>query len=92
MEQKPENYGRWRLEDGALKAKFAFKDFVEAWAFMTAVALEAEKRDHHPDWSNSYNVVEVSLCTHSENRVTEKDFALADAIELHASVHSAASA
>ena len=57
--------------------RFTFGDFGEAFAFMTRVALEAEKADHHPDWSNVWNRVDVLLNTHDEGGVTEKDVALA---------------
>ena len=60
---------------------FAFADFGEAFAFMTRVALEAEKADHHPEWSNVWNKVDVLLSTHSDGGVTEKDIALATRIE-----------
>lgn len=61
---------------------FKFKDFAQAFAFMTEVALHAEKQDHHPDWSNVWNTVEIKLNTHSAgNIVTEKDHKLAKTIE-----------
>lgn len=60
---------------------FAFADFGAAFAFMTRVALAAEKADHHPEWSNVWNRVEVLLTTHSDGGVTRKDIALAQAIE-----------
>ena len=60
---------------------FKFADFAEAFAFMTRVALAAEKADHHPDWSNAWNRVDILLTTHSEGGVTAKDIALASAIE-----------
>lgn len=60
---------------------YRFKDFNEAFGFMTRVALAAEKADHHPEWSNVWNRVDISLSTHSEGGVTEKDIALAHAIE-----------
>src|SRR5437868_15270521 len=60
---------------------FAFADFGEAFAFMTRVALEAEKADHHPEWSNVWNRVEILLSTHSAGGVTAKDIALAGRIE-----------
>jgi 4a-hydroxytetrahydrobiopterin dehydratase len=59
---------------------FRFKDFNEAFGFMTRVALAAEKADHHPDWSNAWNRVDILLSTHSEGGVTAKDIALARAI------------
>ena len=60
---------------------FTFADFGQAFAFMTRVALAAETADHHPAWSNSWNKVDISLSTHSAGGVTEKDIALAGAIE-----------
>lgn len=71
----------WVEQDNKLKATFKFKDFVEAFAFMSKVALVAEKMDHHPNWSNVYNTVTIELTTHDAgNTVTEKDHRLADAI------------
>lgn len=68
----------WKEEKNALVRKFTFKDFSEAFAFMTQVALLAEKANHHPWWSNVYNEVEIKLSTHDAgNTVTEKDKALA---------------
>jgi 4a-hydroxytetrahydrobiopterin dehydratase len=60
---------------------FKFADFSAAFAFMTRVALEAEKADHHPEWSNVWNKVDVLLSTHDAGGVTEKDIALAAKIE-----------
>tara|TARA_R100000365_G_scaffold41_1_gene160 strand:+ start:5331 stop:5636 length:306 start_codon:yes stop_codon:yes gene_type:complete len=72
----------WRINDtGALEKSFKFKDFSNAFAFMTQVALLAEKAGHHPDWSNSYNRVEITLKTHDKGRVTQKDIDLATAID-----------
>ena len=68
----------------AIRRSFRFRDFSEAFAFMTRVALAAEKADHHPDWSNSWNRVEVALSTHSAGGVTRKDIDLAAAIEAFA--------
>lgn len=71
----------WVEEDNKLKATFKFKDFVEAFAFMSKVALAAEKMNHHPNWSNVYNTVTIELSTHDAgNIVTEKDHKLAEAI------------
>ena len=74
--------GKWTLAgDGkSIHQAFKFKNFAEAWSFMTRVALLAEKADHHPDWSNSYNKVEISLSTHDAGGVTKRDIALAQAI------------
>jgi 4a-hydroxytetrahydrobiopterin dehydratase len=72
----------WEEKNNTLYRKFEFKNFSEAFAFMTRVALEAEKMDHHPDWSNVYNKVEISLSTHSAGDiVTEKDRKLAKRID-----------
>jgi 4a-hydroxytetrahydrobiopterin dehydratase len=72
----------WEEKNNALYRKFEFKDFSQAFAFMTRVALAAEKMDHHPNWSNVYNTVEISLSTHSAgNIVTEKDRKLAKLID-----------
>ena len=71
----------WKEENNTLYKKFEFKDFSEAFAFMTRVALAAEKADHHPDLSNTYNKVGIALSTHSAGGVTEKDVALARAID-----------
>lgn len=71
----------WIEKDNALEATFRFRDFSEAFAFMTEVALLAERMNHHPNWSNVWNVVDIRLCTHSAgNVVTEKDHRLAEGI------------
>ena len=61
----------------AITKTFQFKSFSRAWGFMSRVALHAEKTDHHPEWSNVYGRVEVTLATHTAGGVTEKDVALA---------------
>lgn len=70
----------WSLREGRLHRTFRFKDFSEAFAFMTRGALAAEKLDHHPDWSNSWATVEVDLVTHDAGGVTDRDLALARAL------------
>jgi 4a-hydroxytetrahydrobiopterin dehydratase len=67
----------WTLEDGKLTREFNFENFVAAFGFMTAVALEAEKANHHPEWFNVYNRVRVQLTTHDAGGISDKDFALA---------------
>ncbi|MCA0275048.1 MAG: 4a-hydroxytetrahydrobiopterin dehydratase [Proteobacteria bacterium] len=71
--------GGWTLaSDGlSMSRRFEFKTFSEAFAFMTRTALAAEKLDHHPDWSNVYNTVDVKLNTHDAGGLTELDFKLA---------------
>ena len=72
----------WTETNNNLQNTFVFKDFVQAFAFMTQIAFAAEKMNHHPDWSNSWNKVTISLSTHDAgNTVTEKDRKLADAID-----------
>jgi 4a-hydroxytetrahydrobiopterin dehydratase len=72
----------WTETDNKLYRKFKFKDFSEAFGFMTRVAIAAEKADHHPTWSNTYNTVEIWLSTHDAgNIVTEKDHQLSQAID-----------
>ena len=71
----------WNEIENQLIATFEFNDFIEAFAFMTQVALVAEKMNHHPEWSNVYNKVEIKLCTHDAgNVVTAKDRELAGLI------------
>jgi 4a-hydroxytetrahydrobiopterin dehydratase len=69
----------WSEVDGrdAISRKFTFKDFNEAFGFMARAALIAEKLDHHPEWFNVYNTVEVTLATHDAGGVTERDLELA---------------
>jgi len=76
------NLKDWTEERAGIKREFKFKNFIEAFSFMTAVALEAEKLNHHPDWSNSYNRVNVALTTHSAGGITQNDFDLANRMEL----------
>lgn len=80
MENSFEAPEGWSIEDDGLVREFRFKDFREAFQFLTGVAFEAEKANHHPDWSNSYNRVRIALLTHSEGRLTAKDAALAGRI------------
>ena len=72
----------WQAVAGrdALHKSFKFKDFNEAWGFMNRVALVAEKMDHHPEWSNVYNRVEITLSTHDCDGLSERDVKLARAI------------
>lgn len=71
----------WKIKEGFLRREFVFKDFVEAFSFMTAVALVAEKSAHHPNWKNAYNKVTIELNTHDADGLTNKDFDLAKAID-----------
>jgi 4a-hydroxytetrahydrobiopterin dehydratase len=77
----------WRdVQDrDAIARKFEFRDFNEAFGFMTRVALLAEKMDHHPEWFNVYNRIEVTLSTHDAGGVTENDVKMAKAMEAYVS-------
>jgi len=72
----------WAEKDNALHAELKFKDFVQAFGFMTSVAILSEKHNHHPEWSNVYNTIKIKLTTHDAgNTITDKDRKLSDAIE-----------
>jgi 4a-hydroxytetrahydrobiopterin dehydratase len=70
---------QWRHDEvsGAITRKFVFADFAQAFAYMTQIALAAEKHDHHPEWSNVYNRVEIKWTTHDAGGLTDRDLALA---------------
>lgn len=67
--------------DQSISQDLTFKDFTQAWEFMQKVAVLAEQANHHPDWSNSYNKVSISLTTHSKKQLTQKDITLAKQID-----------
>ena len=67
----------WKLKEAKLYRQYTFQDFVQAWGFMSKAAILAEKMNHHPEWSNVYNRVEVYLTTHDAGGITELDTALA---------------
>ena len=71
----------WTVADGKLHKEFVFRDFVQAFGFMTQVALVAERMNHHPEWFNVYRTVRVDLATHDAKGITELDFALARAMD-----------
>ena len=70
----------WSVVDGKLHREFSFGDFTEAFAFMTRVAFAAEKLNHHPDWSNSWNKVSIDIVSHEKGGITETCVALAEKI------------
>ena len=74
----------WEVRDGKLHKTFRFTDFIEAWGFMCRIALIAQSMDHHPDWSNVYNTVNVDLNTHDAGGITTLDLKLAAKMNLHA--------
>ena len=73
----------WQLDTQrpSLKRSFVFKDFGQAFGFMTQIALHAERHDHHPEWFNVYNRVEMTLTTHDAGGITDRDLALAHAAD-----------
>mgnify|MGYP000274158748 CR=1 FL=1 len=73
----------WTVREEKLYRKFKFRDFVSAFGFMSQVALLAEKMDHHPEWSNVYNTVEISLTTHDLGGISMRDITLAKQIDDH---------
>lgn len=85
---------RWQVKDqtgdsSSLACSCAFRDFRQAFAFMTEVALLAEKADHHPEWSNVYNKVNIALTTHDAGGITERDLSLAKQIDAALAGYSA---
>ena len=81
IEKKLLRFPDWEYYDNAIHAEFEFDNFKECFSAMSRIAFECEALNHHPDWTNVYNVLTISLSTHSANGVTEKDFKLAEAIE-----------
>ena len=77
------NFSEWKLVEGrdAITRAFRFKDFSEAWGFMARVALLAEAQDHHPEWFNVWNRVEITLSTHDAGGLSARDIRLAQAID-----------
>ncbi len=71
----------WKVIEGKLNKSFEFKDFVHAFGFMTRVAMEAEKMNHHPEWFNVYNRVKIDLVTHDVGGISNYDFRLAKIID-----------
>ena len=71
----------WERKDNRIRREFRFGNFVEAFGFMSSVALLAEKADHHPEWSNVYNRVTIELTTHDAGGLTERDVSLAGEID-----------
>jgi 4a-hydroxytetrahydrobiopterin dehydratase len=72
---------RWTVLEGKLRRTFVFRNFVEAFGFMTKVALVAERQNHHPEWFNVYKTVRVDLVSHDAGGITARDLRLADALD-----------
>ncbi len=76
----------WTIQDGKLHREFKLKNFVQAFGFMTQIALAAESMNHHPEWSNVYNRVKIDLSTHEAGGITERDIELAGRIDAIAAI------
>ncbi len=81
LEKSISSLSGWTVKGNALHRVFMFKDFLTSFGFMTMVAIEAERMDHHPDWRNVWNRVEITLFTHDKGAITEKDVQLARIID-----------
>jgi len=81
IEAKLLRFPDWEYNDNAIHAEFEFENFKDCFSAMSRIAFECEALNHHPDWSNVYNVLTISLSTHDAGGVTNKDFKLAEAIE-----------
>ena len=82
IQSQIQEFPDWSVDDDKLYRQFVFKNFVAAFGFMSQVALLAERSNHHPEWFNVYNRVDVHLSTHDAGGISERDFALAAAINL----------
>ena len=71
----------WSVKDGMLHRRYQFKDFIEAWGFMSSAALVVQQMDHHPEWSNVYHTVTVNLVTHDLKGISTRDVELAERME-----------
>ena len=80
IEKRMETLAEWEYFDNALQTSFEFGNFKDAFSAMSRIAFECEALNHHPEWSNVYNTVDISLTTHDADGVTELDFKLAEAI------------
>lgn len=81
IEKRLSQFPEWDYNEGKLYTEFEFDNFKDCFSAMSRIAFECEAQDHHPEWTNVYNLLTISLSTHTANGVTEKDFKLAEAIE-----------
>lgn len=81
IETRMASLNGWTIAGNAIEKEFVFKDFVEAFSFMTQIALIAERVNHHPDWSNGYNKLHIKLSSHDAGGLTHRDFKLAAEID-----------
>ena len=73
--------GSWQVVSGKLHREYRFRDFVEAWGFLSSAALLIQEMDHHPEWSNVYHTVRIDLVTHDAGGITRRDVELAEKLE-----------
>ncbi|MHA7944074.1 4a-hydroxytetrahydrobiopterin dehydratase [Formosa sp. 3Alg 14/1] len=81
IEKRLLQFPEWEYYEDAIHAEFEFENFKDCFSAMSRIAFECEALNHHPEWTNVYNVLTITLTTHSEKGVTAKDFKLAEAIE-----------
>jgi len=81
IEKKLLHFPDWEYYENAIHTEFEFDNFKDCFSAMSRIAFECEAQNHHPDWSNVYNILKISLSTHDVNGVTNKDFKLAEAME-----------
>ena len=81
IEKRLLHFPEWVYDNDAIHAEFEFENFKDCFSAMSRIAFECEFLNHHPDWSNVYNILKISISTHEAGGVTEKDFKLAEAIE-----------
>ena len=81
IQERLQDFPNWEYDDNAIHTVIEFENFKEVFATMTRIAFEAEEQNHHPDWSNVYSELSITLNTHDAGGVTEKDFRLAESIE-----------
>jgi 4a-hydroxytetrahydrobiopterin dehydratase len=81
VKEKLQEFEGWEYEDNAIHTAFEFENFKETFTIMTRVAFEAERLQHHPDWTNVYNKLHITLSTHDAGGVTDKDFEFAGIID-----------
>ena len=81
IEKKLLHFPDWDYYDNAIHAEFEFDNFKDCFSAMSRIAFECEQLNHHPEWTNVYNVLKITLSTHDAGGVTQKDFKLAEAIE-----------
>ncbi|WP_223035077.1 4a-hydroxytetrahydrobiopterin dehydratase [Hanstruepera marina] len=82
IEKKILRFPDWEYYDNALHTEFEFDNFKDCFSAMSRIAFECEAQNHHPNWTNVYNILSISLSTHDAGGVTDKDFKLAEAIEM----------